>query len=87
METTGGYTRLLEENGWEVTTVDNLSRDFAGQLTRYLEMIRGELRPEITQRFGHRFYSAAEEGIALWKKAALEGQVGRGLWVAKKTGT
>jgi len=87
METTGGYTRLLEENGWEVTTVDNLSRDFAVQLTRYLETIQGELRPEITQRFGHGFYSAAEEGIALWEKAAHEGKVGRGLWVAKKTGT
>jgi ubiquinone/menaquinone biosynthesis C-methylase UbiE len=87
LETPEGYTRLLEENGWVVTAAENLSRDFAEQLTLYLERIRGDLRPEITRRFGNGFYSAAEEGIALWENAAHEGIVGRGRWVAKKSGT
>ena len=87
LETLGGYTLLLEENGWEMTAVDNLSREFAGQFTRYLEMIRGGLRPEIIRLFGQDFYSTVEEGIALWEKAAHESKVGRGLWVAKKSGS
>ena len=85
LETRAGYTRLLEENGWQVTSAVDLSRDFALQFTRYLGMIRGELGLEITRRFGREFDEAVEEGIACWEKAAREGKVGRGLWVAKKT--
>jgi ubiquinone/menaquinone biosynthesis C-methylase UbiE len=84
METSDGYIRLLEENGWQVTAADDLSRDFAEQFTLYREMIQRELRPEITRRFGNGFYSAAEEGITLWENAAHEGIVGRGRWIAKK---
>jgi len=87
LETFEGYPRLLEENGWEVTAADNLSRDFAEQFTMYRDMIRGGLRPEIIRRFGDGFFSAVEEGIALWENAAQEGIVGRGRWVARKTGT
>ena len=87
LETSEGYTQLLEENGWVVTAEDNLSRDFAEQLTLYLERIRGNLRPELTRRFGNGFYSAVEDGIVLWENAAHEGIVGRGRWVARKTGT
>ena len=85
LETRAGYTRLLEENGWQVTSDVDLSDDFALQFTRYLGTIRGELRPEITRRFGGEFFGAVEEGIASWERAAREGKVGRGLWVAKKT--
>jgi ubiquinone/menaquinone biosynthesis C-methylase UbiE len=85
LETSEGYIRLLEENGWEVTAADDLSRDFAGQFTIYHDMIRGELRPEIIRRFGNGLYSAVEEGITLWENAAHEGIVGRGRWIAKKT--
>jgi len=84
LETSEGYTRLLEENGWTMISADTLNRDFAEQLSRYLERIRGDLRPEITRRFGNDFYAAAEGGIALWEKAAREGIVGRGRWVARK---
>jgi ubiquinone/menaquinone biosynthesis C-methylase UbiE len=84
LETSEGYIRLLEENGWEVTAADDLSRDFAEQFPMYHDRIRGELRPEITRRFGKGFYSAVEEGITLWENAAHEGIVGRGRWIAKK---
>ena len=84
LETSEGYIRLLEENGWEVTAADDLSRDFAEQFTLYRKMIQGEFRPEITRRFGNGFYSAVEEGITLWENAAHEGIVGRGRWIAKK---
>jgi sarcosine/dimethylglycine N-methyltransferase len=86
LETSEGYLRLLEENGWEVTAADDLSRDFAGQFTIYHDRIRGELRPEIIRLFGNGFYSAVEEGINLWENAAHEGIVGRGRWIAKKNG-
>jgi hypothetical protein len=85
LETSEGYIRLLEENGWEVTAADDLSRDFAEQFTLYREMIQGKFRPEITRRFGNGFYSAVEEGIILWENAAHEGIVGRGRWIAKKS--
>ena len=84
LETSEGYIRLLEENGWEVTAADDMSRDFAEQFTLYREMIQGEFRPEITRRFGNGFYSAVKEGITLWENAAHEGIVGRGRWIAKK---
>jgi len=86
LETSEGYLRLLEENGWEVTAADDLSRDFAGQFTIYHDMIRGELRPEIIRLFGNGFYSTVEEGINLWENAAHEEIVGRGRWIAKKNG-
>lgn len=84
LETRAGYTRLLEENGWEVTADMDMSRDFSLEFTRYLALIRGELRPEITRRFGGEFYGVVENGIACWEKASREGKVGRGLWVGKK---
>jgi ubiquinone/menaquinone biosynthesis C-methylase UbiE len=84
METSEGYVGLLEDNGWEVTTADDLSRDFVEQFTLYRKMIQGKFRPEITRRFGNGFYSAVEEGIVLWENAAHEGVVGRGRWIAKK---
>jgi ubiquinone/menaquinone biosynthesis C-methylase UbiE len=84
LETSEGYKRLLEENGWEVTAADDLSRDFAEQFTLYRETIQGEFRPEITRRFGNGFYSAVEDGMILWENAAHEGIVGRGRWIAKK---
>jgi len=87
LETSEGYPRLLEENGWEVTAADNLSRDFAEQFTMYRSRIQGELRPEIIRQFGDSFFSAVEDGIALWENAAHEDIVGRGRWVACKTGT
>jgi ubiquinone/menaquinone biosynthesis C-methylase UbiE len=87
LETLEGYPRLLEENGWEVTAADDLSRDFAEQFTMYRTMIQGELQPEIIRQSGDSFFSAVEEGITLWENAAHEGIVGRGLWIARKTGT
>jgi len=87
LETPEGYPRLLEENGWEVTAADDLSRDFAEQFTMYRSRIQGELRPEIIRQFGDSFFSAVEDGIALWENAAHEGIVGRGRWIARKTGT
>jgi sarcosine/dimethylglycine N-methyltransferase len=84
LETSEGYIRLLEDNDWEVTAADDLSRDFAEQFTLYREMIQGEFRPEITRLFGNDFFSAVEEGITLWENAAHEGIVGRGRWIAIK---
>jgi sarcosine/dimethylglycine N-methyltransferase len=86
LETPQGYPGLLEENGWEVTKAEDLSRDFAEQFTMYRTRIQGELRPEIIRQFGDSFFSAVEDGIVLWENAAHEGIVGRGRWVARKTG-
>ncbi len=85
LETRAGYTRLLRENGWRVTRDLDLGDDFALQLARYHGTIRGELGPEITRRFGEGFFEAVDKGIGCWERAAREGTVGRGLWVATKS--
>lgn len=84
LETRAGYTRLLEENGWHTTRTVDLGDDFARQLSRYAVDIRGDLRREIVRRFGEAFYVAVDEGVDSWERAAREGKVGRGLWVATK---
>ena len=54
METPEGYQRLLEENGWEVTAADDLSRDFSEQFTMYRTKIQGNSagnHPAIRRQF------------------------------------
>ena len=85
LETRAGYTSMREESGLEVTRYVDLSDDFARQLSRYAEDIRGDLRREIIRRFGEEFFTAIDEGIGSWEVYAREGKVGRGLWVARKS--
>lgn len=84
LETRAGYTRLLRENGWEVELEVDVGDDFAREVARYFSMVRGELAPAIVGRFGPGFHDAVVEGIGCWKRAARDGAVGRGLWVARK---
>jgi SAM-dependent methyltransferase len=84
LETPGGYDALLARHGWEVTLYEDLNRAFALSLGSYLDLVRGDLRPAIIGRFGEEMYTATEQGIAAWERAAREGKVGRGRWIARK---
>lgn len=87
LETPGGYDALLARHGWEVTLYENLDREFARSLERYRDLVMGDLRPAIIERFGEEMYAATEQGIAGWERAAREGKVGRGRWIARKAGS
>ena len=86
LETPGGYDTLLARHGWEVTRYENLDLEFALSLGRYLELVKGDLRLAIIERFGQEMYTVAEQGITGWEKAARERKVGRGQWIARKAG-
>lgn len=85
LETPDGYSDLLVQNGWEVTTTSDLSGDFARYCTHYLGKLRNDLKDVIVGKFGSELYEAAEQGLTLWEKAAREGKVGRGRWIAQRT--
>lgn len=84
LETLEGYSDLLVQNGWELNTTSDLTSDFARHCTHYLGKLRSELKDVIIGRFGSELYRAAEQGLSLWEKAAREGKVGRGRWIAKR---
>lgn len=86
LETPGGYDALLARNGWEVTRYENLDREFALALGRYRNPVTGDLQPAIIEQFGQEMYTVAEQGIEGWERAAHEGKVGRGRWIARKEG-
>lgn len=85
METLEGYTELLQRNGFTVTEREDLSEDFSKQMRRYHASLTGELEGEIVDLFGKEVYRDAERGLALWRKAADEGKVGRGRFIGRKT--
>lgn len=86
LETPAGYDALLARYGWEVTGYENLDQEFALALGRYRELVSGDLQPEIIGQFGQEMYTTVEQGIRDWEKAADEGKVGRGRWIARKAG-
>lgn len=71
LETPGGYDALLAQHGWKVTKYENLDKNFAHSLGRYRELVTGEMKPTILERFGEELYTAVEQGIRGW------GQIGR----------
>ncbi len=83
LETLEGYQILLEENNCKVIEVEDLQDDFAIHLKHYLEKLVG-MKEVITQEFSAELYEIAEAGVKAWKKAAEEGKVSRGLWIAEK---
>lgn len=84
LETLEGYEALLDENGWMVSTVDDLSRDFSVHCKTYLEALQGRLRPQVIDSFGLDFYREVIDGITLWVNAAEKGKVGRGRWIGRR---
>ena len=84
LETPGGYDALLARYGWEVTGYENLDLEFASSIGGYLDLVKGDLQPAIIERFGEEMYTATEQGIAHWARAARERKGGRGRWIARK---
>ncbi len=84
METLDGYEEILERTGFEICEKEDLSKDFAKHCHIYQEMLRTQLKDDITKNYGEEMFQAAETGLGLWVKAADEGKVGRGRLIGKK---
>lgn len=84
METLDGYERLLKENGFELIEKEDLSEDFAKHCHIYQDKLRNELKDGIIKNYNAELFKAADDGLDMWVKAADEGKVGRGRWIAKK---
>jgi ubiquinone/menaquinone biosynthesis C-methylase UbiE len=84
METLEGYKKLLEETGFEVLEMEDLSSDFAKYCHIYQDMLRNELKDGIVEKYGIELFKVADSGLNMWVLAANEGKVGRGMWIAKK---
>jgi ubiquinone/menaquinone biosynthesis C-methylase UbiE len=83
LETLAGYKKLLEDNNCEIIEVDDLQEDFTEHMHIYLDKIK-KIKEDVIKNFGIDLYNIAEAGITAWAKAADEGKVSRGLWIAKK---
>jgi ubiquinone/menaquinone biosynthesis C-methylase UbiE len=83
METLEGYRLLLENNNCKVLEVEDLQEDFAKHMHIYKEKLKG-LKDEIIENFNEQLYQIAEAGVQAWTKAANDGKVSRGLWLAEK---
>ncbi len=84
METLDGYRTLLEKTGFKLEEKEDLSSDFANHCHIYQDLLREELKDRIVENYGSELFEAADSGLDMWVKAADEGKVGRGRWIAKK---
>ncbi len=86
METISGYARLLDAAGFVRVEAEDLSAEFLSHCRLYLEKLRSILQEPVSRRYGAAFYRQACMGLEAWVRAAGEGKVGRGRWVAAKPG-
>lgn len=86
METIPGYVQLIQQAGLAVTHTADMSSHFRECMHAYESDLQERLKPAVVQQFGQEFFDAALAGVALWRKAADEGKVGRGRFVARKPG-
>jgi ubiquinone/menaquinone biosynthesis C-methylase UbiE len=84
METLDGYARLAEAAGLRVVEQEDLTRDFARHLQRYLEALQKTHRAAVVAGYGQPMYDEVERGLILWRDASAAGQVGRGRIIARK---
>ena len=84
METLDGYAQLLEDTGFSVVEMEDLSDDFVRHCHMYQDKLRDELKGMVVEHYGMEMFQMADEGLDMWVKAADEGKVGRGRFVGEK---
>ena len=83
METLSGYEKLLMKNSCKVIEVEDLQDDFAKHMALYKEKLVA-MKSDIVKNFNLELFEVALKGVNAWVKAASEGKVSRGLWIAEK---
>jgi ubiquinone/menaquinone biosynthesis C-methylase UbiE len=84
METLDGYEEIMKKTGFKILEKEDLSKDFAEHCHVYQKTLREDLKDGILMQYGAELFQAADDGLALWVKAADEGKVGRGRLIGKK---
>jgi hypothetical protein len=84
IETLEGYEELMKKTGFQILEKEDLSKDFAEHCHIYQKMLREDLKDGILKQYGAELFQAADDGLAMWVKAADEGKVGRGRFIGKK---
>ncbi|MCK5627162.1 methyltransferase domain-containing protein [Candidatus Bathyarchaeota archaeon] len=84
METLEGYEELMKKTGFQILEKEDLSKDFTEHCHLYQKMLREKLKGGILKQYGAELFQAADDGLAMWVKAADEGKVGRGRIIGKK---
>uniref|UniRef100_A0A7C6A900 Class I SAM-dependent methyltransferase n=1 Tax=candidate division WOR-3 bacterium TaxID=2052148 RepID=A0A7C6A900_UNCW3 len=84
METFQGYQDLLKKNGFTVLKALDQTDEFAKCFDQYYDMVHNQLKPSIMQNFGKELFDFASNLVTIWRKAAHEHKVGRGLFIGKK---
>lgn len=84
METLDGYEELMKKTGFQILVKEDLSKDFTEHCHLYQKMLREKLKDGILKQYGAELFQAADDGLAMWVKAADEGKVGRGRIIGKK---
>jgi sarcosine/dimethylglycine N-methyltransferase len=83
METLSGYENLLTRNSCKIIEVEDLQDDFAKHMIIYQKKLVS-MKAEIVNNFSPELFENALNGVNAWVKAAGEGKVSRGLWIAEK---
>ena len=84
MESLAGYEQILKQNGFVITEKEDMTTDFAKYCHIYQDRVRNELKGTIISQYGAQMWKAADDGLALWVKAADEGKVGWGRIIGRK---
>lgn len=84
METLDGYASILKSVGFKVIEMEDQSADFAKHCHIYQDKLRKDLKEGIVKQYSLDLFKAADDGLAMWVKAADEGKVGRGRIIGKK---
>ncbi|MEO0115424.1 MAG: methyltransferase domain-containing protein [candidate division WOR-3 bacterium] len=84
METFQGYQELLKKNGFKVLEALDQTEEFAKCFDQYYDMVHNQLKPKILKDFGKDLFDFASNLVTIWRKAAHEHKVGRGLFIGKK---
>ncbi|MCX7785740.1 MAG: methyltransferase domain-containing protein [candidate division WOR-3 bacterium] len=84
METFEGYQELLKKNGFKILEALDQTEEFAKCFDEYYDTVHNKLKPTIIQNFGQDLFNFASNLVTIWRKAAHEHKVGRGLYIAQK---
>jgi ubiquinone/menaquinone biosynthesis C-methylase UbiE len=87
LETLEGYRHLLNETGFELKEMEDLSEDFAKHCHHYKDTLINNLKSKIIKEYGKELFNAALAGLDLWVSAADEQKVGRGRWIGRRLET
>ncbi len=84
LQTLPGYSTLLTGNGFHILEQQDLNDDFASHTRDYQARMEGDLKDQITEKFGEHLYPGAKAAIDMLASAVQEKKMSRGRFIARK---